>query len=136
MKICSRCKSEKDDSDFRKCPHHSDGLHSWCRKCAREAARLLRLNDPTRPKAAVAKWRNKNPNWEKQHYIDIRKRNPEKLRARGIVTQLVFQGRMTRLPCETCGNPLTHAHHDDYDKPLEVRWLCAKHHGELHRKVA
>lgn len=23
------------------------------------------------------------------------------------------------------------AHHDDYDKRLEVRWLCAHHHSQV-----
>lgn len=42
-------------------------------------------------------------------------------------------GDLTRKPCEVCGSVLkVQAHHDDYDKPLEVRWLCARHHLRHH----
>lgn len=43
------------------------------------------------------------------------------------------RGRIERKPCEVCG---AHAerHHDDYDKPKEVRWLCREHHMEWHQK--
>ncbi len=37
-------------------------------------------------------------------------------------------------PCEQCGDPKGQRHHDDYSKPLEVRWLCAPCHGIEHRK--
>lgn len=47
-------------------------------------------------------------------------------------------------PCEKCGmeprkvdgRRIVHAHHDDYSKPLEVRWLCRTCHAMEHREVA
>ena len=48
----------------------------------------------------------------------------------------IVRGDLTRLPCEVCGKPKTHAHHDDYAKPLDVRWLCPAHHGLHHSQFA
>ncbi len=41
-------------------------------------------------------------------------------------------GELTRQPCEVCGVAQGEAHHDDYGKPLAVRWLCSHHHGVWH----
>jgi len=50
------------------------------------------------------------------------------------VNRAVASGKLSREPCEVCGKPDgIHGHHDDYSKPLEVRWLCRKHHDEWHR---
>ena len=49
-----------------------------------------------------------------------------------MVGQAVRDGRLIPQPCEKCGASPTHAHHDDYSKPLDVRWLCPVHHAEHH----
>ena len=47
-------------------------------------------------------------------------------------TYALKRGIIKAEPCEVCGNTNSEKHHDDYDKPLEVRWLCKRHHGRQH----
>lgn len=56
-------------------------------------------------------------------------------RVMGKVHAAIKKGILTRSPCIICGEPQTHAHHADYRKPLEVTWLCAKHHTQLHQII-
>jgi hypothetical protein len=49
-------------------------------------------------------------------------------RARGMISSAVASGRLTRKPCICCGHPNSQAHHEDYAKPLEIKWLCRKCH--------
>lgn len=44
----------------------------------------------------------------------------------------VKKGLVIRKPCEICGCEKSQAHHCDYNKPLDVMWLCSKHHAEWH----
>lgn len=60
--------------------------------------------------------------------------NRLKLRAREMVAYAIKKGTLVSLPCETCGDARTQAHHEDYSKPFEVIWLCSKCHGAMHRK--
>lgn len=54
--------------------------------------------------------------------------------ARWKLRRAVASGRIVRQPCEKCGSELAHGHHEDYSKPLDVRWLCVKCHGKEHRR--
>ena len=53
-------------------------------------------------------------------------------KAREILNHYLRDKHLEKQPCEICGKK-AEAHHDDYDKPLEVRWLCFEHHREWHR---
>lgn len=48
----------------------------------------------------------------------------------------IKQGELIKGPCEICGTPdNVNGHHDDYAKPLEIRWLCVRHHMALHARM-
>jgi len=73
-------------------------------------------------KAAVARARRK--------YVET---NPIKRKAHIAVGNALRDGKLKPDNCEICGNPKAQAHHDDYSKPLDVRWLCTTHHAEWHK---
>lgn len=58
-----------------------------------------------------------------------KERNPERRAARVAVGNAIRDGRLVRQPCEVCGDR-GEAHHDDYARPLDVRWLCFRCHRE------
>jgi hypothetical protein len=57
-------------------------------------------------------------------------KHPEKKQARNAVTRAILNGELIQQPCQECGVYPAEAHHEDYLKPLEVEWLCKKHHAE------
>lgn len=64
-------------------------------------------------------------------------------KANHLVEKAVKKGVLIqKVRCEECNKTKTfsdgrtgvHAHHDDYNKPLKVRWLCQKCHHEWHKE--
>ena len=83
--------------------------------------------------------RKYNKQWRKKNGYHNEKnsklRYPEKERARNILIEAVLSGKVKRKRCEKCGKIRAQGHHDDYTNPLKVRWLCALHHNEFHKKL-
>ena len=85
---------------------------------------------------------NLNPNWkggiskDRYRYKQIQKqRYPDRIKAREAAAYAVKSGKIPKRACEICGNPNVQLHHDDYSRPLEIRFLCVKHHREYHQGI-
>jgi hypothetical protein len=77
-----------------------------------------------------------NKNWRHENGSEAEKRYdrkyPEKLYARRLLCEAVKKGIIKRGNCEVCKKPNAQGHHEDYYKPLEVRWFCPLHHKHHH----
>lgn len=78
----------------------------------------------TGKEAAMLKTDTRQANW--------RRANPGKYDAHLAVQRAVKAGELEKQSCEVCGIEAVDAHHDQYDEPLRVRWLCRRHHTRLH----
>ncbi len=79
----------------------------------------------------MSQWRRENPKAERNRYrrdAGVRKKRI----ARVIAGRAKRNGRLEQKPCEECGAPNAEIHHEDYDRPLDVRWLCSDCHGAEH----
>ena len=55
-----------------------------------------------------------------------------KANARAVARVAQSRGFITQKPCEKCGSKNSQKHHDDYSKPLDVRWFCRPCHLKHH----
>lgn len=125
-KYCSdKCRRDGERASWR-------AYNARNREMRRTAGRLHYDRNAEKTSARVKAYR------ETEKGRAVRRRtiavDPLKASARQAVRVEIKAGRMTRLKCEECGDPKSQAHHEDYSKPLQVRWLCPKCHGKEHRK--
>ncbi len=146
-KKCFKCGIAKPlhDGNFYRHIMMADGYLNKCKECAKKdvAERERRLSETNiewrekeleRHRLKAAKYRaiknaGKPPRQLLGPWI---KRNPHKRQAHIKVGGAIRSGRLIKQPCEVCGETKVEAHHDDYSKPLDVRWLCTTHHAERH----
>ena len=102
---------------------------------AREANRRWMAANREKLREAHRRHRETNPESTLASQRRWREANREKARAHAAVTRALRSGRLTRPKnCEACGNEgAIHAHHEDYERQLDVQWLCPSCHKCLHR---
>jgi ribosomal protein S27AE len=134
MKLCGSCKTEKHESLFGKRAASKDGLSYKCKIC-QKAYDAARSNDEYRKvQREIYAQTEEGKLASNKAKAEYRKRNPVKAKAHAIVARNIRSGKLFQCPCEVCGSSIVVAHHDDYLKPLNVRWLCQAHHKQWHAK--
>lgn len=69
-------------------------------------------------------------NKQKESIAKWEKKYPERRKAHREVYKAVRNGTLQKKPCKVCGSKEVQAHHEDYNYPLQVIWLCHIHHYE------
>jgi hypothetical protein len=127
-RTCKGCGATKSASDYYLQNGRSYGQ---CKECVK--ARVHRRYAENRGEiAAYERVRSQRPERRaKAAEYQKRRCTSDSRRAHIAVGNALRRGRLVRQACEVCGTTTrVQAHHDDYGKPLSVRWLCFTHHRE------
>lgn len=132
MKTCFKCQRELPFSEFYRHKQMADGHLNKCISCTKEDSIKNRLKN-------IEKYReydrHRGSRQSKEYCKEYRNRFPQKYKAHCIVNNAIRDGKLFKERCCVCGSSeKIHAHHDDYLKPLNVRWLCSACHSQWHAK--
>lgn len=76
-------------------------------------------------------WRKRNPDFSKKYRMI--EKNWIKEQCRQMTHRAIRKGILKKGLCEVCRSNDVQAHHDDYNNPMLVRWVCLNHHTEIHK---
>lgn len=150
MKTCFKCLLTKSLEEFYKHSAMGDGRLNKCIACTKaDVARhrqqnleSIRAYDRMRGamphRLAARREYLSTPEGKAAHRRALKAsqlRFPEKRKARIALGNAVRDGRV--IPWPACAIPecdcKPEAHHADYARPLDVVWLCERHHKDTHK---
>jgi len=127
-KTCTKCGMEKELDAFH--IHSNKIRRSACKECFRASERIrdrARENGrKTEHRAQTARVRARR-NYKKVGTL--------RYDAMIAVRNALKTGKLTPEPCKVCRATKTDAHHEDYNKPLDIVWLCRSHHKLRHIEI-
>jgi hypothetical protein len=150
MKVCRECKQEKPLTEFYKHAKMADGHLNKCIECVKARVskhreeNLERAREYDRKRGSLPHRIQARKEYAqtkvgrqaiKNAATNYRKRHPLRYAAHVVTRNAVRDGKLIpATSCEVCNSTeKIEGHHDDYTKPLDLRWLCEKCHKEWHR---
>jgi len=132
-KECFKCGKVLLLSEFYKHPEMRDGHLGKCKTCTKADVHAnYRKNREHYAEYERRRFKSSARKLLIKEYAHRRRmRYPEKEKAHSAVNRAIRSGKLIRSCCEICGRK-GEAHHEDYTKPFDIRWLCFYHHRKLH----
>ncbi len=128
-KVCLKCGISKTLLEFYKQSGMKDGHVNKCKECSKAD---IRANRDLKIEYYREYDRERGNRQHISYLKEYRDKYPKKYKAVNLVNNAIRSGKLIRCPCVICGDINSHGHHPDYDKPLDLIWLCAVHHSEWH----
>jgi len=138
-KVCFKCGISKTINDFYKHSAMSDGRLGKCKECTKKDVSEHRMANLDRIRA-YDRERAKLPHralLAAKQCKKWRKEDKRRLQCHNAVARALRKGTLIHKACEWfgCTRQDSLAHHESYDRPLEVVFYCQPHHKQRHKDM-
>lgn len=140
-KLCPKCKEIKSINNFGHDKNRINKHQSYCKLCRNITMKEWRLNNSERDRLTQIKsytnnsykYRLKQINRSKQWKLN----NPKAVIAHILISKAIKSGKLKHIDkCEFCNKiKNTIAHHDDYNFPMKIKWVCRSCHRHIHNNT-
>jgi hypothetical protein len=155
-RVCKKCNEEKEMREFNfvKTNNQVGGIYRYtCKKCEYKDRQQRYINNIDKERAIRIKyyWKNRKEilEWQKEYgkinqvrktnfLREWRKKNPIRNKAHKLLQNALKKGIIVKpKKCEICNKEKRIiGHHDDYMKPLVVKWICDSCHLKVHGRLS
>ena len=151
MIYCKKCETNKEADEFYSSGISKDGLTGKCKECTKKRVRENRAANAEYYKAfdrargnlphrvQARKEYSQTLQGKEKHALareNYKQNYPSRRKAVSAVNNAVRNGVLVKPNnCQSCGITAKRieGHHCNYNKPLDVMWLCNDCHKEWHR---
>lgn len=141
-KICYKCGIEKDVGEFYKNRSRKDGLDHYCKVCKRNKMKEYKKTPQCKKymKRYLVEYIKTSKYKEYAKDYELERLHTPEVKSRKKLSKAVFLGKIAKpCICQGCGQTFhkaqLHGHHADYTRPLDVVWLCAQCHTDIHKYI-
>ena len=136
-KECFKCKTVRPLEEFYKHSMMADGHVNKCKACNKQDVTDNRNKNIERFRE-YDRERSKHPDRQKaasEITKEWRQTDKRRVKCHNAVARAIKAGSLVRQNCIRCNDEKSLAHHEDYDKPLDVMCLCQPCHKQRHKEL-
>lgn len=139
-RVCFKCNRTLSVTEFYAHPQMSDGHLGKCKECTRRDVAgnreskidAVRQYDRTRARRPNRKMMSVDKNARKRASVGPAFDHAHRAVARALAAGVIVKPAI----CDRCpSTDRIQAHHDDYNQPLVVMWLCPVCHANRHKEL-
>lgn len=136
-KECFKCKTVKSLEEFYKHSAMADGHLNKCKECTKKDVgrhreqNIEKIRAYDRARGILPHRLALAAKVQKLWRSEDRRRSA----AHNAVARAIRNGSLSKENCVRCGSNKSVAHHEDYNKKLDVMWLCMPCHKQRHKEI-
>ncbi len=143
MKACNSCKRMLPLTEYSRDSRLSDGHRNDCKECLKiirntpknkQREREWQRKQVAKYAATRRKYRVLNRDTDREYSRKSSRANRKQRNTHARIYCAIRRGQLIKPKyCQGCGAAgIIQGHHEDYNKPLDVIWLCPRCHKDKH----